>query len=100
MIGRRNVSLTAPPSYRSLCSQETLPVAFRSCLVTKDCEVSDWSEWGPCSKKCYDLNGPKGQRSRSRRVLQVAVGDGASCPELEETEPCVPQGDSVPPCPV
>uniref|UniRef100_A0A8C9T5G6 Thrombospondin type-1 domain-containing protein 7A n=1 Tax=Scleropages formosus TaxID=113540 RepID=A0A8C9T5G6_SCLFO len=86
------------PAELSLCSQETLPVAFQSCLVPRDCEVTEWSQWGPCSKKCYDLNGPKGSRSRARQVQQFPVGGGALCPHLEETEACAPQGEGVLPC--
>lgn len=66
--------------------------------MTKDCVLSEWSEWAACSKDCYDPNGPKGQRTRSRRVSQFPVGGGTACPELEETEPCSPQGDGTSPC--
>uniref|UniRef100_A0AAY4ELB3 Thrombospondin type-1 domain-containing protein 7A n=1 Tax=Denticeps clupeoides TaxID=299321 RepID=A0AAY4ELB3_9TELE len=84
----------------SLCSQESLPVTFQACVITKDCEVSDWSDWSACSKDCYDLNGPKGQRTRTRTVQQFPVGGGTECPELEESEPCTAQGGGVPPCAV
>ncbi|KAK6491401.1 thrombospondin type-1 domain-containing protein 7A-like [Huso huso] len=83
----------------NLCTQEKLPVTFQSCIITKDCEVTEWSEWGPCSKDCYDVNSPKGARTRRRSVKQFPVGGGAECPELEEQEQCAPQGDGVPPCP-
>ncbi|MBN3284286.1 THS7A protein, partial [Polyodon spathula] len=82
----------------NLCTQEKLPVTFQSCIITKDCEVTEWSEWGPCSKDCYDVNSPKGARTRTRSVKQFPVGGGAECPELEEQEQCAPQGDGVPPC--
>uniref|UniRef100_H3CL39 Thrombospondin type-1 domain-containing protein 7A n=1 Tax=Tetraodon nigroviridis TaxID=99883 RepID=H3CL39_TETNG len=82
----------------SMCSQETTPVTFQACVITKDCVVSEWSQWAVCSKDCYDPNGPKGQRARSRRVSQFPVAGGKVCPQLEETEPCSPQGDGVHPC--
>uniref|UniRef100_A0AAR2LAI8 Thrombospondin type-1 domain-containing protein 7A n=1 Tax=Pygocentrus nattereri TaxID=42514 RepID=A0AAR2LAI8_PYGNA len=82
----------------SLCNQQTLPVTYQACVITKDCEVTEWSEWSACSKECYDLNGPKGQRTRTRRIQQFNVGGGAECPHLEESEPCSPQGEGVPPC--
>uniref|UniRef100_A0A8B9KDM6 Thrombospondin type-1 domain-containing protein 7A n=1 Tax=Astyanax mexicanus TaxID=7994 RepID=A0A8B9KDM6_ASTMX len=82
----------------SLCNQQSLPVTYQACVITKDCEVTEWSEWAACSKECYDLNGPKGQRTRTRRIQQFNVGGGAECPHLEESEPCSPQGDGVPPC--
>ncbi|XP_069032136.1 thrombospondin type-1 domain-containing protein 7A [Embiotoca jacksoni] len=82
----------------SLCSQEMLPVTFQACVMTKDCDVTEWSEWSLCSKKCYDPNGPKGERTRTRKVSQFPIDGGADCPMLEEKEPCSPQGDAVPPC--
>ncbi|XP_030267680.1 thrombospondin type-1 domain-containing protein 7A [Sparus aurata] len=82
----------------SLCSQEILPVTFQACVMTKDCDVTEWSEWSACSKECYDPNGPNGQRIRTRKVSQFPSGEGGDCPELEEKEPCSPQGDGVPPC--
>uniref|UniRef100_A0A8C2WQS4 Thrombospondin type-1 domain-containing protein 7A n=1 Tax=Cyclopterus lumpus TaxID=8103 RepID=A0A8C2WQS4_CYCLU len=82
----------------SLCSQESLPVTFQACVMTKDCDVTEWSEWSACSKECYDPNGPKGERTRTRKVSQFPIDGGADCPELEEKEPCSPQGDGVPPC--
>uniref|UniRef100_A0A8B9KFJ0 Thrombospondin type-1 domain-containing protein 7A n=1 Tax=Astyanax mexicanus TaxID=7994 RepID=A0A8B9KFJ0_ASTMX len=87
-----------PLLFCSLCNQQSLPVTYQACVITKDCEVTEWSEWAACSKECYDLNGPKGQRTRTRRIQQFNVGGGAECPHLEESEPCSPQGDGVPPC--
>ncbi|XP_074542609.1 thrombospondin type-1 domain-containing protein 7A [Halichoeres trimaculatus] len=82
----------------SLCSQETLPVTFQACVMTKDCDVTEWSEWSACSKECYDPNGVTGERTRIRKVSQFPIGGGAECPELEEKEACSPQGDGVLPC--
>ncbi|KAK2921481.1 thrombospondin type-1 domain-containing protein 7A [Channa argus] len=84
----------------SLCSQESWPVTFQACVMTKDCDVTEWSEWSACSKKCYDANSPKGERTRTRKVSQFPIGGGKDCPELQEKEPCSPQGDGVPPCTV
>ncbi|KAG5843073.1 hypothetical protein ANANG_G00184610 [Anguilla anguilla] len=83
----------ATPAQLSLCSQDPLPEVFRSCVVPRDCEVSEWGAWSPCSKTCYDPNGPQGERSRTRRALRFPVGGGAECPALEEVEPCTPQGE-------
>ncbi|XP_063755232.1 thrombospondin type-1 domain-containing protein 7A isoform X1 [Eleginops maclovinus] len=82
----------------SLCSQDSLPVTFQACVMTKDCDVTEWSEWSACSKECYDPNGPIGERTRSRKVSQFPIDGGADCPELQEKEPCTPQGEGVPPC--
>ncbi|XP_016094391.1 thrombospondin type-1 domain-containing protein 7A-like [Sinocyclocheilus grahami] len=82
----------------SHCNQQTLPVTYQACVIPKDCEVTEWLDWSACSKECYDLNGRKGQRTRTRQVKQFSVGGGAECPELDESEPCSPQGEGIPPC--
>ncbi|XP_057684140.1 thrombospondin type-1 domain-containing protein 7A isoform X2 [Corythoichthys intestinalis] len=82
----------------SLCSRESLPVTYQACVITKDCDVTDWSEWSACSKECYDPNGPNGERTRTRKVSQFPTGGGAECPELEESQPCSPRGETAPPC--
>ncbi|XP_067860093.1 thrombospondin type-1 domain-containing protein 7A-like isoform X1 [Heptranchias perlo] len=82
----------------SLCTQEKLPITFQSCVVPKDCQTSEWSEWSPCSKTCYSPTSPKGLRTRTSSIKQFPVGGGKECPSLEEKEPCTPQGEGVPPC--
>ncbi|KYO26723.1 hypothetical protein Y1Q_0019191 [Alligator mississippiensis] len=80
------------------CQQDKLPITFQSCVITKDCQVSEWSEWSPCSKTCFDMTSPKGNRTRTRTIKQFPIGSEGECPELEETEQCVSQGDGVAPC--
>lgn|ERR1711988_2038087 len=48
-----------------------------------DCVVTDWTEWGPCSKTCGF-----GNRSRQRKVLRENARSGTPCPGLVETELC------------
>ena len=45
----------------------------------KDCEVSEWSEWGPCAS---------GKQSRTRTVRQEKSGNGKDCPVLSEEQSC------------
>jgi hypothetical protein len=59
-------------------------------VVPKDCELSSWSAWGPCSTTC----GPGTQR-RTRQILKAAVGGGV-CPELEQVRAC----PNNPECPI
>ncbi|KAM6967936.1 thrombospondin type-1 domain-containing protein 7A-like [Aplochiton taeniatus] len=82
----------------NLCMPMDLPLTVQTCLIPKDCELSEWDAWGPCSKTCANPESPRGQRTRSRRVLQFSVGGGEKCPYLEEPEECQPQGSGVPPC--
>lgn len=84
-----------PPS---LCTPRDLPLTVQSCVLPKDCQVTDWAEWSPCSKTCVEAESPRGNRTRSRQVLQFPVGEGAECPPLEEWESCEPLGEGVPPC--
>uniref|UniRef100_A0A673GSV5 Thrombospondin type-1 domain-containing protein 7A-like n=1 Tax=Sinocyclocheilus rhinocerous TaxID=307959 RepID=A0A673GSV5_9TELE len=82
----------------SQCPHWSLPETFQSCLMTKDCVVSEWSVWGSCSKTCSDPSVPQGTRSRSRQLIRLPTGGGSECPQLEESQACEPEGDGVPPC--
>uniref|UniRef100_A0A4W4FBY4 Thrombospondin type-1 domain-containing protein 7A n=1 Tax=Electrophorus electricus TaxID=8005 RepID=A0A4W4FBY4_ELEEL len=95
---QRQVACQNVKSLCSHCPHWSLPDLHQSCLVPKACVLSEWAEWGPCSKTCTDPSTPKGTRSRSRQLRQLPVGGRAECPLLEERQPCEPLGDSVPPC--
>ncbi|XP_061597146.1 thrombospondin type-1 domain-containing protein 7A [Cololabis saira] len=84
----------------SLCSQEMLPVTFQACVIPRDCDVTEWSEWSACSRDCLEPNRPNGERTRTRKVSQFPIGGGADCPTLEEKESCTPQADVVASCTV
>lgn len=79
----------------SFCQQEKMPMTFQSCVITKECQVSEWSEWSPCSKTCHDFTSPAGTRVRTRTIKQFPIGTEKECPELEEKEPCLSQGDGA-----
>uniref|UniRef100_A0A3B5LNX1 Thrombospondin type-1 domain-containing protein 7A n=1 Tax=Xiphophorus couchianus TaxID=32473 RepID=A0A3B5LNX1_9TELE len=81
-----------------LCIPRELPLTIQSCVLPKDCQVTEWTDWSACSKACADPESPRGNRTRRRQALQVSVGEGVECPVLEETESCEPPGGSVPPC--
>ncbi|XP_025235320.1 thrombospondin type-1 domain-containing protein 7A [Theropithecus gelada] len=92
------INKTGKAADLSFCQQEKLPMTFQSCVITKECQVSEWSEWSPCSKTCHDMVSPAGTRVRTRTIRQFPIGSEKECPELEEKEPCLSQGDGVAPC--
>ncbi|XP_035919985.1 spondin-2 [Anopheles stephensi] len=69
---------------RKLNQQQPSPSADNEILLSdKDCRVSAWSAWSPCSKTCG-----LGKRNRTRSVLQNQRHGGVECPALVETEWC------------
>lgn len=48
-----------------------------------DCELSPWSEWSFCDPACG-----QGSQRRYRTVVKLPRGQGAACPELNQTRPC------------
>uniref|UniRef100_A0A673N1Q8 Thrombospondin type-1 domain-containing protein 7A n=1 Tax=Sinocyclocheilus rhinocerous TaxID=307959 RepID=A0A673N1Q8_9TELE len=82
----------------SQCPHWSLPETYQSCLMPKDCVVSEWSSWGSCSKTCSDPSVPQGSLSRSRQLIRLPTRGGSECPQLEESQACEPEGDGVLPC--
>ncbi|XP_077993776.1 thrombospondin type-1 domain-containing protein 7A-like [Glandiceps talaboti] len=75
-----------------LCSPPQ-PSYMKECDVPcpQDCILSEWSEWGMCSvKNCFegDVRKQKGQRSRSRKVIQHPLHHGLPCSPLVESRSC------------
>ncbi|XP_030627616.1 thrombospondin type-1 domain-containing protein 7B [Chanos chanos] len=83
----------------SLCDPDNRPVNFRSCVMPRDCEVSDWSPWSQCSKTCHTADLSPGYRTRKRVLRRTPIGGGKPCPALEEKETCNASGHPLPPCP-
>lgn len=52
------------------------------------CEMSEWSLWGPCSKKKKLCGFRKGSEERTRRVLHAPWGDHTTCSDTKETRKC------------
>ena len=55
-------------------------------LSVKDCKVSEWGPWSPCSAtECGEF----GSEERHRVVLHQPVNGGAQCPHLVQSRQCV-----------
>ncbi|KAM7435595.1 hypothetical protein ABFA07_014514 [Porites harrisoni] len=50
----------------------------------RDCEVSEWSDWGPCEPACG-----VGVSKRTRTVIFVPLNGGKECPPLTEKKGCL-----------
>ncbi|KAK2874094.1 hypothetical protein Q8A67_021247 [Cirrhinus molitorella] len=83
----------------SLCDHDNSPVNFRSCVMPRDCKVSDWSQWSLCSKTCQTSDQSPGFRIRSRSLKRTAIGGGEPCPALEDKANCNVLEDMLPLCP-
>ncbi|CAO2588958.1 Rspo1 [Lemmus lemmus] len=72
------------------------------CSSPAQCEMSEWSPWGPCSKKRKLCGFRKGSEERTRRVLHAPGGDHTTCTDTKETRKCTvrktpcPEGELQP----
>ncbi|NWV59055.1 THS7B protein, partial [Malurus elegans] len=74
-----------------LCSELPHPEVV-PCEVpcARDCVVSEWSPWSPCSHSCSSKNA-EGTQSRSRSILALPAQGGKACPPdraLQEQRAC------------
>uniref|UniRef100_A0A803WA16 Thrombospondin type-1 domain-containing protein 7A n=1 Tax=Ficedula albicollis TaxID=59894 RepID=A0A803WA16_FICAL len=74
-----------------LCSELPHPEVV-ACEVpcARDCVVSEWSPWSPCSHSCSSRNA-EGTQSRSRSILALPAEGGKACPPeraLQEQRAC------------
>jgi hypothetical protein len=61
-------------------------VQERSCsnsACPQNCVATDFGSWGACSKPCDG-----GSQSRVREIAQSAVGTGAACTDMQQTQDC------------
>lgn len=57
-------------------------------FLPAQCEMSEWSPWGPCSKKKRLCGFRRGSEERTRRVLHAPGGDHTICSDTKETRRC------------
>lgn len=58
---------------------------FGLCLAASECSYHEWTEWTDCACR----SDGHGYRARTR----MAATNISSCPQIEDTESCIPQGD-------
>nr|XP_008271873.1 R-spondin-1 isoform X1 [Oryctolagus cuniculus] len=58
------------------------------CGSPAQCEMSEWSPWGPCSKKKKLCGFRRGSEERTRRVLHAPAGDHTACSDTKEARRC------------
>ncbi|XP_062861779.1 thrombospondin type-1 domain-containing protein 7B, partial [Trichomycterus rosablanca] len=70
----------------SLCDQDEVPSQARTCVLPcpEDCVMSPWSHWISCPESCDGDS----VRTRTRQMLRPSAVH-VTCPERNETEPCV-----------
>ncbi len=76
------------PAEDAICEYfEPKPRLEQACLIPcpRDCVVSEFSPWTPCSKTCG-----MGLQNRIRFVLAPPLFGGAACPNLTEFQTCQP----------
>ncbi|XP_061782034.1 thrombospondin type-1 domain-containing protein 7B isoform X1 [Nerophis lumbriciformis] len=71
----------------SLCDQEEMPPRAQVCFLAchHDCVVSPWGPWSHCPSQCDQGS----ERNRSRHLLRPPAAEGATCPEMVQSESCI-----------
>ncbi|KAM8857281.1 thrombospondin type-1 domain-containing protein 7B isoform 1-T2 [Synchiropus picturatus] len=83
VAGMRNITTVD----ETLCDQEEAPPSTQVCFVAcpDECAMAPWGPWSNCSLQCDQGS----ERSRSRHVLRLPAAENITCPEQNQTEPCV-----------
>ncbi|XP_041940176.1 thrombospondin type-1 domain-containing protein 7B isoform X1 [Alosa sapidissima] len=70
----------------TLCDAEEMPFRARTCILpcAGECVMSHWGPWSECPTPCDQDT----MRKRTRHILRPPASD-QTCPEDEQTEPCV-----------
>merc|ERR1712072_1481974 len=59
----------------------------QGCAAARNCQVSEWGAFTPCSVKCGG-----GTQKHTRKVITQAENGGQECPSLSESRDCNQQG--------
>ncbi|XP_072103079.1 R-spondin-1 [Mobula birostris] len=61
------------------------------CSNAAPCELSEWSAWGPCTKREKLCGFKRGTETRTRQVLQKPASEDVTCPPVRESRICTVQ---------
>ncbi|XP_078279058.1 R-spondin-1 [Rhinoraja longicauda] len=61
------------------------------CNHAAHCELSEWSAWGPCTKREKLCGFKRGTKTRTRQVLQKPLSEEMTCPSVSESRGCTVQ---------
>ncbi|XP_040285043.1 R-spondin-3 isoform X2 [Bufo bufo] len=76
---------------------DTCPDGFENnnhsmeCNTIVHCAVSEWSLWGPCTKRGKTCGFKRGNETRTREILHHPSPRGIPCPQTSETRKCIVQ---------
>ena len=91
LFNENPVSNKCPTKGHVLFEKETEACTNGEC--SKDCKLSNWGNWEPCSPSCSEEDNFQGKKIRTRAVLAKATGNG-TCGVTEDSMMC-----AVPTCP-
>ncbi|RXM36524.1 R-spondin-3 [Acipenser ruthenus] len=75
-----------------ICPDEYEPKEqHMECTAIVHCEVGEWSQWSPCSKRGKTCGFKRGEESRTRETLRVPSASGDTCPATKEKRKCAVQ---------
>ncbi|XP_043573806.1 R-spondin-1 [Chiloscyllium plagiosum] len=61
------------------------------CSHAAQCELSEWSPWGPCTKGRKTCGFKRGTEVRTRQLLQGPSSEDVTCPPTRESRRCTVQ---------
>lgn len=92
---RKRDQLAGPTDGGLACPAAVVTKHCNTHACPRDCVVSSWSDWGPCSVTCND-----GVQKRFRLVTHEAQVGGAACPALVGSQACTATAKCAMPCKV
>uniref|UniRef100_V9KRG6 R-spondin-1 n=2 Tax=Callorhinchus milii TaxID=7868 RepID=V9KRG6_CALMI len=61
------------------------------CSHAAQCDLGEWSQWGPCTKRGKTCGFKRGSETRTRELLQAPSIEDVKCPPNSESRTCTVQ---------